>query len=849
MSIDKSILNNDLNDQVTYRAFFTALGYGEDEKIFLRTFKDKGTKDSGRKYQVDLGHFDSIIPTLKADNLKDRGIYFVVNGGGQSDKEVTTAKAQFIENDDLSFEDQIDKLNDFPLEPSIIIKTRNSLHCYWILADGDIQQFKNIQTRMIEYFNSDPVIKNESRVMRLYGFEHRKEDPIVVTLLKFDPTLIYTQDQLGAVLPISMTAPAKKKTATAKSQPTTTSRRTIYQSDVKQELRSRLLDYVNLITTPSPDGTKDFYCCPFCGSGTHRGDRSDGAFHVTGETWYCHACDRGGDIFTLYAEMDHLNTERDFPKIVDGLCQALGITVHSDWEDWCDWGDLIQDNQPKQTDTVADRDDQQPEQVSIPVKKDEEDEEEEINISRGVNSNYYFIVKGEDEKNSIMTAGAKNVIPSHDLETLRNVIESDVITIDGAVIIADYDLDESGAHALFEPFAEKNITAIMSYPPDGYHDVNELLKADPDKLKMLVKRWGLELIELMKPEQPEESKKRDKAVNVSKYLTENFFDQDIEYFKRYKDRKIGFGNIDKYMTLYPGVCCLGGASSLGKTTFAVNIVDNLLEKGESVIYIALEQLPIELITKSLARRMHYLDPASTLTNIDIKNGASSDALTRAKLEYIQTARNYTIVEGDFHVTVDHIVKYVEKYIEVTSVKPIVVIDYLQLIAPPDDFKGTQREIIDENLKVIKDMSKRNELFVLLISSFNRASYKEPVSMESFKESGMIEYTCDYILGLQLSILEDSSFYTSPGARGGEKDNNNDKKEKKLFDAMNQSPKEVELVVLKNRNGKQRFKCFFQYEMKYDTFTPDFNSKYDPESAKADFDNMVKSFEQMNLKKI
>lgn len=55
-----------------------------------------------------------------------------------------------------------------------------------------------------------------------------------------------------------------------------------------------------------------------------------------------------------------------------------------------------------------------------------------------------------------------------------------------------------------------------------------------------------------------------KVINVGDYLTENFFDADIAYFKKYKDRKIGFENIDKYMTLYPGVACLGGASSLGK---------------------------------------------------------------------------------------------------------------------------------------------------------------------------------------------------------------------------------------------------------------------------------------------
>ena len=367
---------------------------------------------------------------------------------------------------------------------------------------------------------------------------------------------------------------------------------------------------------------------------------------------------------------------------------------------------------------------------------------------------------------------------------------------------------------------------MIVYPPEGFKDSNDLLKADPAQLKQLLAQSGKEVVE-----KPSEGLK---VINVGDYLSENFFDSDIAYFKKYKDRKIGFENIDKYLTLYPGVACLGGASSLGKTTFAVNIVDNLLKKGESVIYFALEQLPIELITKSLARRVYEIDPFSSINNIDIKNGASSDALIRARSEYSQTAQKYQLVEGDFHFTAKTIVDYVEGYIKETGVRPIVVIDYLQLIAPPDGFKGTQREITDENLKAIKDLSKRNELFILLISSFNRASYKEPVGMESFKESGMIEYTCDYILGLQLSILEDSDFYTTTGSRGGERENNNDKKEKALYEAINQSPKDVELVALKNRNGRQRFKCFFKYKMEFDTFTPDLNSPYDPESASSDF---------------
>lgn len=728
----------------------------------------------------------------------------------------------------------------------------------------------------------------------------------------------------------------------------------------KNEIRSKLPDYLSMVTKPSKRAGKNMFECPICGSGKRGTRNSDGAFHLSdkGDQWYCHSCQNGGDIFTLYAELNHLDLEKDFPQIIEGLSQKLGVILtEANDVNSCNFGNLIK-NKKEPTEADLQREINEIDQaVGVLIQKrnalntDEwidnqeelsrihkeinqkgirrqelidllntmkKPEEEPINqdrynqikdfaskisgspaesylkdrgfsdeiikkyqlgydqtrkavvipypgadyyaerlispangqpkyinlpgdaptfVIKKADKNCYFITEGQLDALSMIQAGASNVIASHYVSKIEDLIDKG-FEIDGAVIVADR--DEPGgkiAQKLTDLFTEKKITSMTVYPPDGYKDSNDLLKAEPEKLKTLVKQWGYNLIEKIESMKPEEQK-RSKAINVRDYLTDSFYDQDIAYFQQYKDRKTGFGNIDKYLTLYPGLCCLGGASSLGKTTFAVNIVDNLLEKGESVIYFSLEQLPIELITKSLARRMYYLDEHSTITNIDIKNGASSDALLRAKKEYTQIARNYTLIEGDFHVTVKKIIEYVESYINITGVRPVVVIDYLQLIAPPDGFKGTQREIIDENLKALKDLSKRNELFILLISSFNRASYKEPVSMESFKESGMIEYTCDYILGLQLSILEDSSFYTSTGVKGGEKDNNNDKKDKMLHEAINKSPKEVELVALKNRNGKQRFKCFFNYDMKYDTFTPDFNSKYDPDLSEVNYGNLL-----------
>ncbi len=196
------ILHADLNAQIEYVRFFHALGYSDSDIVYLRSFDDKKQGGIPQNSQVELSRIDAALPMLRNRNNDDMGIFFVVNGDGQRDRDVKHARAQFIDIDDGTLEEQLSRLSGFALEPSIIIKTRKSLHAYWLLKDGDIKAFREIQQRLIQYFGSDPSIINESRVMRLYGFEHRKADPVMVTLIKFDPDMRYTQGQLHEALPL-----------------------------------------------------------------------------------------------------------------------------------------------------------------------------------------------------------------------------------------------------------------------------------------------------------------------------------------------------------------------------------------------------------------------------------------------------------------------------------------------------------------------------------------------------------------------------------------------------------------------------------------------------------------------
>ena len=78
-------------------------------------------------------------------------------------------------------------------------------------------------------------------------------------------------------------------------------------------------------------------------------------------------------------------------------------------------------------------------------------------------------------------------------------------------------------------------------------------------------------------------------------------------------------------------------------------------------------------------------------------------------------------------------------------KPVVFVDYLQILKPIDD-KDTDKEKVTRSIATFKSIASELEIPVVVISSFNRSSYQSPVAMQSFKESGEIEYYADTLLG-------------------------------------------------------------------------------------------------------
>jgi P4 family phage/plasmid primase-like protien len=196
----KKIAAEAAGKEVNLKEFLSCF-YSEDETVFIRLFADKKDKDlPAQEFFPRLNKIDEFIPKLKVLNNQGYGVFFSVNGE-RVDKDVTKIRAQFFECDDISIEQQLENIKTFPLQPSIIVRTRKSLHVYFLIENGKVEAFRTIQKKLAQQFHGDKTVVNESRVMRILGYNHCKQEPFMVECMEFNPQLIYTQEQLESYLP------------------------------------------------------------------------------------------------------------------------------------------------------------------------------------------------------------------------------------------------------------------------------------------------------------------------------------------------------------------------------------------------------------------------------------------------------------------------------------------------------------------------------------------------------------------------------------------------------------------------------------------------------------------------
>lgn len=288
----------------------------------------------------------------------------------------------------------------------------------------------------------------------------------------------------------------------------------------------------------------------------------------------------------------------------------------------------------------------------------------------------------------------------------------------------------------------------------------------------------------------------------------------------------GFKNLDSVLDggLYEGLYIIGAISSLGKTTLALQIIDQLAQQGQDCLVFSLEMARSELIAKSISR-LTYLaadHKADAKTTRGITAGArwknyndtEKALINKAMQQYKDYAQHIYIHEGVGDIGIQQVADTVKQHIAITGNKPVVLIDYLQILAPYD-MRASDKQNTDKATLELKRLSRDCKIPVIGISSFNRDNYTAPVNNASFKESGAIEYSADVLIGLQ---------YAGMDYQEGETDNARQKRIRELIKGMEDKARtgeaqKLQAKVLKNRNGSKgqtefsfyaMFNCFKEY---------------------------------------
>lgn len=380
-------------------------------------------------------------------------------------------------------------------------------------------------------------------------------------------------------------------------------------------------------------------------------------------------------------------------------------------------------------------------------------------------------------------------------------------------LILALDNDDTGRKTTAD--LEEKLKAIGIYPyrAELYgrcKDANELLIKDREALTRAIQQAEQEAYR-HEEERQEEALKAYRGEYSAKAKIQDFINGIADSVNT-PAIPTGFTTLDKELDggMYEGLYIIGGISSLGKTTLVMQIADQIADSEKDVLIFSLEMAETELMSKSISRQtlIDTLANSGNIANCKTARGITAgaryehysqeekDLIKRAIEAYSQYAEHIYIKEGTGDIGVKEIRAEVEKHISITGKAPIVVVDYLQIIAPYND-RGTDKQNTDKAVTELKRIARDYKTPVIAISSFNRENYKNAVSMQAFKESGSVEYSSDVLIGLQLK-----------GA--GKKD----------FDeteAKAKAPREIELVILKNRNGKTGGKIAFEYYALFNYF--------------------------------
>lgn len=202
----------------------------------------------------------------------------------------------------------------------------------------------------------------------------------------------------------------------------------------------------------------------------------------------------------------------------------------------------------------------------------------------------------------------------------------------------------------------------------------------------------------------------------------------------------GFPTLDKLTAGFQEgqLIIIAGRPGSGKTTFAMNICENVIMQGKNVLVFNLEMTAINLVLKSL----------SSMGNIpysDIRSGTVGSHQQALALGGKKLIDKSLKIDDNASLTSAQILSRARKVQQKLGKKlDLVIVDYMQLL----NDKGEGHERITKISRALKLTAKQLGCPVIALSQLNRSlenrTNKKPI-MADLRESGAIEQDADTII--------------------------------------------------------------------------------------------------------
>ncbi len=346
-----------------------------------------------------------------------------------------------------------------------------------------------------------------------------------------------------------------------------------------------------------------------------------------------------------------------------------------------------------------------------------------------------------------------------------------------------FELDEKGLEREFaEYYHAKNEQAKLK----DYHNLikaaeQALNKNNPDELKEILS-GGLRKI----------SGAASPTIDV--YTSDDFLE---EIKLAPATLPSGYVMLDRIAQFMPGaISIIAGRPRHGKTTFLMNLALNQirLQPDKTIFFFSYEEARKDIIVKMINILADYkINNSQNVKQIEyyLRGWHNGKARTRHEpiLEALENVKSY--ISNDRMKVIDSPL-YVDELCEtmryMTAKYDIgaIFIDYIQKIKIKGKFQSRQIELQKVSEQLL-ELAKELNLPLIMGAQFNReASSNQKPKMEHLRESGDIENDANLIIGLYNNSVEDTS------QEFGE-----------IVD--------LELSILKNRNGKSNEKVMLQFD--------------------------------------